>query len=101
MATFTHQVITHNIANANSPGFVPLRARFDGMLARAGADLQSGLGGAYAEPDPQVAPGASAVSQLDTQIAKMNENMVRYQMLLRGVNQRINLIDMALNDGRR
>jgi len=101
MASFTHQVIAHNIANANTPGFVPLRASFEGELSRAGADLARPASWMRAEPDPEAARGASGVSMLDTQVAKMNENMVRYQMLLHGVNQRIALIDMALNDGRK
>jgi flagellar basal-body rod protein FlgB len=109
-ASLRHQAIANNIANANTPGYVPLRVNFEeqlGSFSRAvhesDSNARTALHGvrAFIEPDPAGAgPGATNV-MLDMEVVKLSQNVVHYQTLLRGLSKQMSLISAAINDGRR
>lgn len=109
-ASLRHQAIANNIANANTPGYVPLRVNFEEQLSAfsraaegSDAEMRSALRGvkAFIEQDAAATgPGASNV-MLDMEVVKLSQNVVHYQTLLRGLSKQISLISTAINDGRR
>lgn len=110
-AGLRHQAIANNIANANTPGYVPLKVNFEEQMeafrqAAAGgsdADLKHALQGVkgFIEQDLAAAgPGASNV-MLDMEVVKLSQNVVHYQTLLRGLAKQMSIISAAINEGRR
>ena len=109
-SSLRHQAIANNIANANTPGYIPLRVNFEEQLgafrqAAAGSDSDArdslrGVHG-FIEQDV-VSSGAGAANvMLDMEVVKLNQNVVHYETLLRGLNKQMSIISMAINEGKR
>lgn len=109
-ASLRHRVIAHNVANTNTDGYTPLRVSFEEQFD----SLRSALG----RPEPversllegprpvisQDAPldgGAAARVELDMEIAKLAQNTVHYQALLRGVSKHLSILGIAVTEGKR
>jgi flagellar basal-body rod protein FlgB len=96
-------VIANNIANANSPGFLPTRVDFEGALREAAASLtgdrEADLGRVHSTP-----LHLSSVNQvgvrLDTEMTYSAENVMHYSMLLGMLDRKLQLVSMAINEGR-
>jgi flagellar basal-body rod protein FlgB len=110
-----HSVISNNIANANTEGFRPQALDFEKhlrqqleqqgiawetvsnngtlqqALVQAQTDLQSG---AYVQGS-----GATKV-ELDQEMLKMSENVLRYQALLNAMEKRGAIMHMAITGSR-
>ncbi|MBL0393510.1 flagellar basal body protein [Ramlibacter monticola] len=101
--------VAANVANASTPGYVPLRLSFDGHLAEARTALRErgGLDRAAAESlraEMEPAPdsgGQPAAVQLDVEMAELARNSVEYQALLQGLSRHLALLALAASDGRR
>jgi flagellar basal-body rod protein FlgB len=102
-ASLRHQVIANNIANANTPGFVPLKVNFEQQLAFA----RGASGGMPAPLSASVRPfieadaGAGARVVLDMEMVKLAQNTVQYQSLLRALDKRGSILSTAISEGRR
>lgn len=108
-AGLRQQAIAHNIANANTPGFRPLAVSFEQRLAAEREGLAEGRKVALssladyrptlemAEPN---ALGDSAVA-LDAEVAKLSENTLHHQVLLKALNRHFSIIGAAINEGKR
>jgi flagellar basal-body rod protein FlgB len=111
VSSLRQQVIAHNIANANTPGFAPQRVSFEQLLEEA-ALLTSD-----APADPELANGIERLQQrldrgelietgedesvsLDMEMVKLTENVLRYRALLEGLAKRGGLIKLAVTEGR-
>jgi flagellar basal-body rod protein FlgB len=108
-ASLRHLVHAHNIANANTADFVPLKVSFSRQLDAAMADAGRGGGktirsiwdGAVVEPDHEaVQAGASGVG-LDQEIARLSQNVVQYQALLRALSGKMAIVSLAISEGRK
>jgi flagellar basal-body rod protein FlgB len=104
-ASLRHLVIANNIANANTPGYVPMRVEFEEHLAAAVRESPSGavLGRAAAPavvPDLQGLDPLQARVQLDVEAAQLAQNTVQYQALLRGLRGKLEMLQIAVNDGK-
>jgi flagellar basal-body rod protein FlgB len=104
-ASLRHLVIANNIANANTPGYVPMRVEFEEHLAAAARDSASGvvLGRTAAPavvPDLQGLDPLQARVQLDVEAAQLAQNTVQYQALLRGLRGKLEMLQIAVNDGK-
>jgi flagellar basal-body rod protein FlgB len=86
-ASLRHRVIAHNIANANTPGFAPLRVSFEQSFAAA---LQ-----------PVVARDASARVELDVEVTLLAQNALHYQTALRGLSKYFAILSSAISEGKR
>jgi flagellar basal-body rod protein FlgB len=110
-ATLRHQAIASNIANANTPGYQPLRVSFEEQLGA----LRASLGGSGTsdlqslaavqprlERDAAASPldGASGVA-IDDEVARLSANVVHYQALLRALGRQLSILNSAVNDGKR
>ena len=111
-ASLRQDAIAANIANANTPGYRPVRVRFEEGLGALRSELETSgrleaadLEGMHAtlEPDPAAAPGGGAGSMvaLDQEVANLASNSLHYQVLLRALNRQLSILGAAINDGKR
>lgn len=109
VSNLRHLVISNNIANANTPGFVPVELSFDGQLqteilnysARSGGDLMGRESSAFTGANQGIENSETSRVNLDWEVAKLSQNVVHYQSLLRGLNGKMAILAMAISEGRR
>jgi len=109
-ASMRHQAIANNIANANSSGYAPLAVNFDEQLENLRTSLQSrqsiapemlqGIKPFIEEQQTLLGGGATKV-MLDMEVAKLSQNVVHYQALLRGLSKSMSIVSVAINEGKR
>ncbi len=105
-AAMRQQAIAANIANANTPGYVPVHMRFEAVMAQAS---QTGTGSladhASLTLQPALISASGGVSggavHLDQEVAAMSQNTAHYQALLKGLNRYFSLLSTAISEGRR
>lgn len=107
-AAYQQKLSAHNIANTNTPGFQALRLNFTEQLANLKNDvkhngtqarqLQRGFSPVLiADPNqPQ-----AGISQLDNEVALMAQNTLHYESLIKASSKHLQLMSMAINEGRR
>ncbi|MFD1836900.1 flagellar basal body rod protein FlgB [Paracidovorax cattleyae] len=111
-ASLRQQAIARNIANASTEGYVPVDVDFAAQMEAARGQLAQGrrLDAAHlasvAEEGvrmrPMVGPdGLPARVQLDTEVARMAQNAVHYQALLKGLSRHMAILSSAVSDGKR
>lgn len=108
-ASLRHKAIASNIANVDTQAYVPVRVSFEDQLESLRASLErtgSAAPAGLAEVRPRLAPALDAAGQpetiqLDAEVARLAENTVRYQALLKGLNRHFALLNMAINEGRK
>lgn len=93
----------HNVANASSPGFVPVRVSFEGQLqqlVQATAALAPQQRAAeLAALRPQVAASADPAERsvrIDQEIAIASETSARYAMLVGMLNRSLQIQQLAI-----
>lgn len=89
----------NNIANANTPGYAPLRVDFESELEAAMRAAGPGRGGPTPAVTRDAGPGAKV--QLDLEAAQMAQDVLHYQALLRALRGQMDLLQTAINEGRR
>jgi flagellar basal-body rod protein FlgB len=104
-ASLRHLVIANNIANANTPGYVPARVEFEEQLAAAARQGAPGAGLSRAVTpvivdQPQGLDPLQPGVQLDIEAAQLAQNTLQYQALLRGLRGRIEMLQVAISEGR-
>ena len=110
------KVISSNIANVDTPGYVPARLEFERDLGRA---LESGVKLAKTNPvhlggkdeidgiEARVirTPRGSGIGDrnevdLDQEMVRMAENQIHFEAAVQTVNKRISLLKYVAQDGR-
>jgi len=107
-ASMRHLAIADNIANAGSAGYVPQQVNFEQQLGfarqslAAGLPLQAGSLDAV-QPYLEPVPGAhlSSTATLDMEVARLSQNTLHYQSLLRALSRHTAILSTAINEGRR
>ncbi|HWW20759.1 MAG TPA: flagellar basal body protein [Steroidobacteraceae bacterium] len=102
--TLRQGVYAANIANADTVGYRPLEVSFEESL-RSAAQLSQSAPSAQQmdvlrQIEPSIVPAAADTVQLDQQLALMDKNAIRYQMLVGGFERSISLLRMAVLEGR-
>jgi len=104
-ASVRHMVIANNIANANTPDFVPSRVEFEEHLAAA-AVRDGAYGARLTRPvspvivsDPQALDPVQARVQLEVEVAQLSQNTLQYQALTRGVRARMDMLQTVIGGG--
>jgi flagellar basal-body rod protein FlgB len=108
-ASLRHQAIAHNIANAGTPGFAPVRVSFEEQLGAVRAALRDGAPvdhALLARVHPvmirdTVAGGADRTAMLDMEVADMAQNTVQYEALLKALGKHLAILGSAVNEGKR
>lgn len=94
---------SHNVANASSPGFVPVRVSFEGQLQQL-AQATVGLAPEqraeqFAALQPQVAASSDPAERsvkIDQEIAIASETSARYAMLIGMLNRSLQIQQLAI-----
>lgn len=108
-AALRQQAIASNIANVNTPGYGALAVSFEEQLEDARRTLRSGraLDGselAGVQPALQSARGPEglpAAVQLDVEAAKLAQNSVHFQVLLKSLSRHYAVLSSAVSDGKK
>lgn len=106
-----HKVITNNIANHNTPGFVPQKLDFESLLNSAlsetGAlqnDSKVELALDFIEPETTERSDSinTELSEkaLDLEMAELAKNTLRYEALIRGLGKLSSIRGMAISGGK-
>lgn len=101
------RLIANNIANANSAGYSARHLEFENAL-RAAADIGAGSDsetvkarvadvGASIDAGDFIHRNGDSTVQLDIELARMNETVLKYQALLRGLDQSGSFARMAIS----
>jgi flagellar basal-body rod protein FlgB len=108
-AGLRQQAIAANIANANTEGYAPLTVDFEQQIAHARNALQTAGRldmASLAQVNPRVTPAVDGTGlpvriQLDAEVAKLSQNAVHYQALIKGLNRHYQLMSSAVSDGKK
>lgn len=110
-ASLRQQAISANIANANTLGYIPLAVDFESQMEEARMALQS-QGCLDSASLQGVAPrlyqtgtpndlGISSKVMLDMEVAKLAQNAVHFQALIRGLSKHFSIMSTAVSDGKK
>lgn len=92
------QAAAANLANIHTPGYQPVRVRFDTHLQQAGGPGSAASTG-LRDQTPQLERTAGPVVT-DRELTALSLATLQYQILLKIVNSRLDLTGLAINDGR-
>lgn len=98
-----HQVTANNIANSNTENYQALRVSFEDQLRQEISGSSNALRPDFSSrvtPRIEVDPLASAGISVDQEMVHMTKNFIHYQALLKALNGKLELANMAI-DGRR
>jgi flagellar basal-body rod protein FlgB len=106
-ASLRQQAIATNIANVDTAGYVPRQVSFEAQLEQARRSLDAdgaidpfSLG--TIRPRIEAAPdGLASPVRLDVEVAKMAQNTVQYQTLVKAINRHFAILNTAASDGKR
>jgi flagellar basal-body rod protein FlgB len=102
-AALRQSVHATNVANVDTEGYRRLEVVYSAELQRMNAespavDANEALG--WAQAEPEVVESADSRVKLDTEMAQMAENAVRYQALLGAIERTLGMLRTAARDGR-
>ncbi|MBV8636350.1 MAG: flagellar basal body rod protein FlgB [Burkholderiaceae bacterium] len=110
-ASLNHEAIANNIANVNTPGYAPVRVNFDEQLAglretleqggRVKADMLAGIQPVFEREATPVDIESDRTAALDMETAKLAQNTVHYEALLKVAGMRMSMVNSAINEGKR
>ena len=108
-ASLRQQAIASNIANADVIDYTPQEVAFETQLAQARDGLRrNGSVDAFSLADvqlkmtPMANPSHQQVrSPLDAEVAKLAQNTLHYQALIKGLNKHFALISSAISEGKK
>jgi len=103
-----HAVLSANVANVETPGYVAKDLTFQDVLSEAASGMQrsdarhlpaadGGLPHATLFEDP--VPGRDRGAVLEREMAKVSANTVRYEMAAELVRRRLAMLRYAASDG--
>ena len=111
-SSLRHMAIANNIANVNSPDYGVLKVNFEEQLAAVKEDLlnrhdDGALAARLTGIKPFVEADSASTSdnnpgvKLDMEMVKLAQNVVHYQALLKGLANKMAVVRLAINEGRK
>ncbi len=108
-AGMRQQAISHNIANANTPGYKPLSVSFEEQFSDIRNSIAQGQTPSLSSlsnyrPVLEFAHNGSEADEavsLDMEVAKLSENTLHHQALLKALNRHFSILSMAITEGKR
>jgi flagellar basal-body rod protein FlgB len=100
------QAIAQNIANVSTPGYQRVSVSFESRMAAMAADTAPGAAPSLADlsnyrPSFEYASGTSAPVALDMELADMSETVLHHQALMKALGKHLELVSLAINEGKR
>jgi flagellar basal-body rod protein FlgB len=100
-ALFLRQLaVAHNMANANSPSFAPLRVTFEQALKRAYAASGPNATQAIRNAAISVEAMTNEPVRTDVEVSLSAENAMRYSTLLTVIDRKLQTLALAIREGR-
>ena len=108
-ASLRHLTIANNIANVNTQGYAPASVNFEQQMDVVRAALNqgdsvqpsmlSGIRPVIERGEPVADTDRTAL--LDTEMAKLAQNTVQYEALLKALGKHMSLMSAAIAEGKR
>lgn len=89
-----------NIANANSPGYRPMRVDFETALRRAAGQGGDAVAAVRPETSWGVTPAFGTEARLDLELATASETSLRFAALIDVLGREMGLMRAAIAGGR-
>lgn len=109
-ALLRHKIIANNIANHNVDGFMPQQVNFESLLQlelSASQELSNDtkVMDVVMDTTPEISDKYQAFADsqektLDTEMADMTKNVLRYESLIRALGKQSEVLGLAINGGR-
>lgn len=102
-----HQAIASNIANADAVGYRPVNVSFESKIAELQSQSSSVESGAHASTvTPEVSFSSPITVEsnrraLEANVVLLNQNVIQYQSLIKGLEKYMASITEAIKEGRR
>lgn len=90
-------VTAQNIANANSPGYRPLKVSFEEALRKAASAGVEAIQGV----EPRISAASDSDLRIDLELATATSTSGRYQTLVELLNRQLQIDSVALSSGGR
>ena len=105
-AVMRQQAIAQNIANANTPGYRRMTVSFESRMAALTAGAPHGSAPSLADlsnyrPSFVQADGAANGVALNMEMADMSETVLHHHALLKALGKHMELMGLAINEGKR
>ena len=108
-ASMRHLTIANNIANANTAAYAPASVNFEQQMDTVRAALSNGdpvKSSMLSGIRPVIERGepvgdADRTALLDTEMAKLAQNTIQYEALLKALGKHMSLIGSAISEGKR
>ncbi|HWU96232.1 MAG TPA: hypothetical protein VN029_11580 [Sphingomonas sp.] len=98
--TARYEATAQNIANANSPGYRPIRVTFEDSLRRAAAEGPDAIVGVKPEIELAPMPRIASEMRLDLEIANASQTAMRYGALLSILGRQMDISRSVVSGGR-
>ncbi len=102
-----HRLTANNLANLETPGYIAHHASFQDELRSAlEAERRGDDGRGLDRVRPRVTPSADAPGPdgnnvcIETEMTELGEASMRYQVLVRLLDRRLEMVGTAIGDGR-
>lgn len=105
-AGMRQQAIAQNIANVSTPGYQRVSVSFESRMAAMAAGSAPGAAPSLADlsnfrPSFEYASGTGEPVALDQEMAQMSETVLHQHALLKALNHQLELLGLAINEGKR
>lgn len=105
-AVMRQQAIAQNIANVSTPDYQRVGVSFESRMAALASSLPQGAAPSLADLsnyrpvfEATGAPGDSVA--LDMEMADMSQTVLHHQVLMKALNKHLELVGLAINEGKR
>ena len=101
-----HQAIASNIANINSIDYKPISVSFESQVNDIKNNFYDGsIGRAESHFEPLISYGKKQQKSItsagiDMNTVQLNQNVIQYQALIKGMNHYISTLTLAVKEGR-
>lgn len=106
--TLRHSVIASNIANAGTAGYQPISVDFESKLSEllASDNIKLSSFDWPTNVEPQITLGEpvsteSSSTNFEMNLVSLNQNVIQYQALIKGLSTYMASVSEAIKDGRR
>jgi flagellar basal-body rod protein FlgB len=100
-----HNAIASNIANANTVGYRPMKVEFESKVSEILATQNSNSAWpTVSRAEPQIffdAPQGTASMNFEMNTVMLNQNVLQYQTLIKGLNVYMGIAAEAIKEGKR
>lgn len=95
-----HMAIASNIANAHSEGYRPMQVEFESQLEAMRGSGMVDVGKSFSPQVTYGVAGLGGTNAVDINMVLLNQNTLKYQSLVKGMNHYLGMMSSVLKEGR-